>query len=85
MMHNLLMPDRCPPSTIRFELCRTPKEKFVSLFLSNDANMLSLHQIPKAEEGIQIEVTTNQDFDLIASPIKPKRALSKRVTAMRDG
>ena len=50
---------------------------------SNDASMLSLHQIPKAEEGIPTEVTTNQAFDLIASPIKPERALSKRVTARR--
>ena len=47
--------------------------------------MLSLHQIPKVEEGIPIEVTKNQAFDLIASPIKLERALSKRVTARRVG
>ena len=47
--------------------------------------LLSLHQIPKAEEGIPIEVTKNQAFDLIASPIKPERALSKRVTTRRAG
>ena len=45
--------------------------------------MLSLHQIPKAEDGIPIEVTINQDFDLIDSPLKLERALSKRVTARR--
>ena len=47
--------------------------------------MLSLHQIPKAEEGIPTEVTTNQTFELIASPIKPERDLSKRVTARMAG
>ena len=40
--------------------------------------MLSLHQIPKAEEGIPKKVTKNQYFDLIASPIKPERAPSKK-------
>ena len=45
--------------------------------------MLALCQIPKAEEGIPIEVTIDQDFDLIASPIKSERDLSKRVTTRR--
>ena len=49
----------------------------------NISHLLSLRQIPKAEEGIPTEVTTNQAFDLIASPIKSKRALSKRVTTKR--
>ena len=48
-------------------------------------SLLSLHQIPKAEEGIPTEVTTNQAFDLIASPVKSVRALSERVTARRVG
>ena len=39
--------------------------------------------IPKAEKGIPTEVTTNQDFDLIASPIKSERALSEKVTTRR--
>ena len=85
MMHSLLVPDHCSPSTIRSDICRTPKENFVSLEPTNDASMLSLHQIPKDEEGIPTKVTTNQAFDLIASPIKPERALSKRVTVMRNG
>ena len=45
--------------------------------------LLALCQIPKVEEGIPTEVTTNQAFDLIASPIKLERALSKRVTARK--
>ena len=45
--------------------------------------VLSLHHIPKVEEGIPIKVTTNQAFDLIAIPIKPERDLSKMVIARR--
>ena len=67
------------------DLCHTPRETFVSSLLGISAKMLSLHRIPKAEEGIPIEVTTNQAFDLIASPIKMERALSKRVIAKRVG
>ena len=47
--------------------------------------MLSLRQIPTAEEGIPTEVTTDQAFDLISSPTKSERALSKRVTTRRVG
>ena len=47
--------------------------------------LLSLRQIPKVEEGIPIEVTTDQAFDLIDILIKSERALSKRVTTRRDG
>ena len=47
--------------------------------------MLALRQIPKAEEGIPTEVTTEQDFDLVASPTKSEMALSKRVTTRRVG
>ena len=47
--------------------------------------VLSLRQIPKAEEGIPTEVTTDQAFDLVASPTKSERALSKRVITRRYG
>ena len=47
--------------------------------------MLALHQIPKGEEGIPIEVTIDQAFDLIASPIKSERDLSKRFIARSTG
>ena len=47
--------------------------------------VLALHHIPKLEAGIPTEVTINQAFDLIASPIKPKRNLSKKVTDRRAG
>ena len=52
--------------------------RFVFRFPGNDASMLPLHQIPKAEKGIPTEVTTNQDFELVASPTKSERDLSKR-------
>ena len=39
--------------------------------------VLSLRQIPKAEEGIPTEVTTDHYFDWIDSPIKSNRTLSK--------
>ena len=45
-------------------------------FPDNDASMLSLHHISKAEEEIPSEVTTDQSFGLVSSPTKLERALS---------
>lgn len=68
----------CSPSTIRFKYFSFfPREDLSFRIPSNGTSMLSLHQIPKAEEGNPTEVTKNQDFELIASPIKLERALSK--------
>ena len=79
------MSDYCPPSTIisdSFSFFPGEDRAFIP---DNGASVLSLHQIPKAEEGIPTEVNMNQGFDLIASPIKPKRALSKRIADKRAG
>ena len=47
-------------------------------FPSNDANMLSLRQISKAEEEIPTGVTTNHPFGLVSSSTKPEKALSTK-------
>ena len=53
-------------------------EDLIFHFLGNGASMLSLRQIPKAEEGTPTEVTTDQYFALVSSPTKSNRALSTK-------